>query len=653
MRFAALSALLLAFLFATNIYRAATQSITIDEALTYHEQAQGSTDTSPFNNNLNAWLCNLSTRLFGVSELAMRLPSLLGGALYFVSLFRLCLLLFGDSPWLLLAVALNSWNPFLLDYLSAARGYGMGIAFWTLGAFYAVRYLDIGSGDKREFTLLLKMAIALGLAVTSHVTEMFGAVALAASLAALLLTDSLIARNPKDALHFLVRRVVPLLLLLLLVAAPVLWPALRDRRIDRVDAVGTGYWKGLRSLVNACLLYKSTLLTRALPLWRLLDRRAWWLLLALFAGLAVAAAWISRLWLRRGRLGELSLRQRVLLLFSLALLLTFLLLWIEPRVFHHGYFGDRRLLFTAPPIFISCSLWLRELFAGAAARRALSIVGAAMAALLAINFALEFNVRYYLDWEFDAATRQAAAIIAQRRPRDSSRPVQVGANWLMRESLNFYRVSYGLDWVAEVTRDSPACTYDYYYVLADDLASLSRFGLEEIFRDRTARTVLAMPGVRARQREAALREAGFSGRPDCAADVMVDTSWTETGKPGSQRHLLRDFMEALQRPWTFARPALLFYVPRRSGVRFKMDFVIASHTFKETGPQRLTVWLNGRQIGQKLYRAPGEHTFEQEIAPEWLRSDGIALVETTLDKYYVAPDDGQKLGYLFVRGGFQ
>jgi hypothetical protein len=30
----------------------------------------------------------------------------------------------------------------------------------------------------------------------------------------------------------------------------------------------------------------------------------------------------------------------------------------------------------------------------------------------------------------------------------------------------------------------------------------------------------------------------------------------------------------------------------------------------------------------------------------------VTLVETALDKYYISPDDGQKLGYLFMDGGF-
>jgi hypothetical protein len=66
----------------------------------------------------------------------------------------------------------------------------------------------------------------------------------------------------------------------------------------------------------------------------------------------------------------------------------------------------------------------------------------------------------------------------------------------------------------------------------------------------------------------------------------------------------------------------------------------------------MTVRINGKELGRRFYDSPEEKTFEQVVPPEMLCPDGVALVETVLDKYYVAPADKAKLGYLFVRGGF-
>ena len=92
--------------------------------------------------------------------------------------------------------------------------------------------------------------------------------------------------------------------------------------------------------------------------------------------------------------------------------------------------------------------------------------------------------------------------------------------------------------------------------------------------------------------------------------------------------------------------------PRRANTKFSMDFVIHSGTFKETGPVHLTVFVNGQKVGEKTYTAAENQNFTAAVPETALRDDGIALVETTLDKYYKAPEDAQKLGYLFLRAAF-
>src|SRR5262249_42357713 len=95
-----LTALLLA-----NVYRAATQSIVHDEALTYNWFVAGPPIPAPgiaINNHvLNTQLARHAIALFGPSELSLRLPSLLGGALCFGALFVLARGVFVSGPWFL------------------------------------------------------------------------------------------------------------------------------------------------------------------------------------------------------------------------------------------------------------------------------------------------------------------------------------------------------------------------------------------------------------------------------------------------------------------------------------------------------------------------------------------------------------------------
>ena len=123
----------LAALLAVNVYRACTQSIVHDEAYTYHVylDAPVSTLFELYDANhhiLYTFLAKLCVVVFGPTEWSLRLPSLAAGALYFFTVYRLSLLLFPETASFLLSVLLLSLNPLVLDFLVAARGYGMALA---------------------------------------------------------------------------------------------------------------------------------------------------------------------------------------------------------------------------------------------------------------------------------------------------------------------------------------------------------------------------------------------------------------------------------------------------------------------------------------------------------------------------------------------
>ncbi len=132
---------LLAALFAVCVYRAFTQSLVHDEALTNELYITGPLANifNHFDANhhfLNTVLMRASAAIFGDSEWALRLPALGGAALYFTAVYRIAALAFWRwvVPLAAAATALLSLNPFLLDFMVAARGYGLALALlmWAL-----------------------------------------------------------------------------------------------------------------------------------------------------------------------------------------------------------------------------------------------------------------------------------------------------------------------------------------------------------------------------------------------------------------------------------------------------------------------------------------------------------------------------------------
>ncbi len=188
-----LAGLLLAAVFGMNVYRAAKQPITHDEALTYHGFV-----AVPFhrlithfdaNNHLvNTLGCRLTTSVLGVSEIAMRLPSLAGGLAYLTAVLLLCRSAFGQGLLFLTAVALLSLNPFVLDYLSIAHGYGLALGFLFWGMYHLDQFLGEeawrpGHPDRRR--RLVGGAVCLALAVCSNLTFSTIAASLAATFLAI------------------------------------------------------------------------------------------------------------------------------------------------------------------------------------------------------------------------------------------------------------------------------------------------------------------------------------------------------------------------------------------------------------------------------------------------------------------------------------
>src|SRR5512138_12440 len=93
------AAVLCASVFGLNIWRAARQSITIDEAFTYLEYVSQSWSSvflkmNEANNHvLFSALARLSVLAFGASEFSLRLPSVLASALFLYCVARLAFLL--------------------------------------------------------------------------------------------------------------------------------------------------------------------------------------------------------------------------------------------------------------------------------------------------------------------------------------------------------------------------------------------------------------------------------------------------------------------------------------------------------------------------------------------------------------------------------
>ncbi len=548
-----------------------------------------------------------------VSAFSLRLPDVVGGILFFAGLFLLGRLAFGDSPWLPLTVALGGLNPFALDVCSMAAGRGLGLGCWTLAAYLTARWV----ADGRPIPSLA--GALLGLAAAADPQQCFGVAALEIGLLV-----CLFATKGRGGIRIAMAEVAPLCLISWAIPALAYWVhppfAFSDRTAAR-------FLDGLKALATASALHVPS----STGFW---PRLGWIAIATTLVGLCAAAL------LSGGR------ERRLAMLFSVAGAAVGVLIWAVPRVGRDRWFGAEGLAFTLPLISFGGALLARRIHAKAGAVVVLGVVAA---------FAWRFQTHAYYGYEAQAATRD---VIARLEARERSQPkarLLVSAPSSRSPDIDVYRKLRGINWLAQAPDHSLECAADFYYLPVARFARMGSLGLRVIADDARAGTVLAEMGTAARARIGVLRELGFADEPQCNAGVMAEARWVDSNLYGSARYYLRDIDDRMlpdRWRWTYERPAFLLHQTRREGVRFRMDFLIHGLYFRDKLPVELEARVNGREIGRRRYTSLEQQSFDAAVPAEALREDGVALVETSIDRYYVAPEDRQKLGYLFIRGGF-
>ena len=97
--------------------------------------------TSANNHVLNTFLFRQSIAIWGQSDWAVRLPNVFAHLIYLIS--SLIIILQLTNKWILrLAgwILLNS-NPYLIDFFSLARGYGLAMGFTMMALAFFVAFL--------------------------------------------------------------------------------------------------------------------------------------------------------------------------------------------------------------------------------------------------------------------------------------------------------------------------------------------------------------------------------------------------------------------------------------------------------------------------------------------------------------------------------
>lgn len=435
-----LPGILLAAYILTRIF---TVSMTIDEPKTCLLYARydvvsimSNLNPDPNNHIFHTLLVKLFAGIFGLHQWSVRLPNLIGFVLFYTSGVALFKKLTANKWLLLAAILLFFTNPYLLDFFGLARGYGLSIGLLLTSIYFTVRFIE---KNKSSF---LTASLSFGILATYTQFPLLN--------------------------YFLA--------LLCFLGFYFLFIQKQSLRNWFIPVAAT--------LILGALLYlplKQLITHNAVPVWgtnNFIKDTAYSLLISLRYNHSIAfitslqtlfilllvgiGGGIAGLFFFRNRLSPLQ--YYALLFFSIALLLPVLFMVLQNKLLGTAYLLTRTALFLWP----LCLLFIIATLLLIAPGHKWSMALLVLICIAGLNHFLRCaNFTKTFEWTFNSSEKKVIRYLEKVHNRTQA-PISLNCHWNFYPSLDFYKESFGLDWLEilpyhENTHTNNAAEYYFTY----------------------------------------------------------------------------------------------------------------------------------------------------------------------------------------------
>ncbi len=121
---------------------------------------------------------------------------------------------------------------------------------------------------------------------------------------------------------------------------------------------------------------------------------------------------------------------------------------------------------------------------------------------------------------------------------------------------------------------------------------------------------------------------------------------------GAAAHFVSDILPPVGGwSWTNKRPTVQVKTNGTQNVKYEIDFSVADVTFQVTGPVNVTFFVNDHELGSERYTKPGAQHWEKLVPEEWLQPNTVTQISAEVDKVWVSPNDGARLGLILTKIG--
>jgi hypothetical protein len=489
------------FGFAWAVVRACVQSVTGDEAADYlffaaRRDPSSQWTASATNHLLNSALMRLSTSILGLSPLSVRLPTIIGAAIYIYVSYRVSKIISADWKVRIPILICLVYNPFIFDFFVAARGYGLANAFLLAAITLAAAGLP-RTDDPREAILpaaLSSVFLALSFSANFSFAFVDGTALLIIVVWATKKAAQADRKYPGIRWRTAAAGIVPGFVVMLFIPS---WTLLHWVDI-MIVAGGKTLRETLVSLMHASMYRLNPYLINPLllPVFEKLRRLV---LPVLGTFVFCQFGWIlSERFIRPHERKFATQEVDDTCLSSLACLVGAIavLTVVEHRVAYALF----RLLIPAGrtaiffiPLFVLLAGIAAGIPAGSRGARVCQIGLRSMLWVLSAYHLFSLRLTYFEEWEYQADINQAYAVVScYNREHKIQR---VGVSWYYDSGMNFYRLLSARETFGPFSSATAHRTDNDIYVLHGEFEKdfISSHGLHVVYRGASSMVVAVQP----------------------------------------------------------------------------------------------------------------------------------------------------------------
>jgi hypothetical protein len=438
--------------------------------ITFKRYVQGDTN----NHLLNTWLMELSIKLFGESEFTMRLPNVLSHLLFLVYSAKIVRTL-SSKALIIGGFLLLNMNPYLIEFFSVARGYGISMGLIMASLYFAYKFISLNGDYRNAFISVLFASIAV---LAYFLMINFLLIITSILLIQLILRYRNINGNTSSRKTlFLIRNsmfiVSPLMIFFYVI--PVI---INLKKVGSMD-FGTGF-----SFWHCTVFF---LIAEANAKFPKVDYKLF--IGEVFVALTLITSAVLIMYniiKKKERLFDSFLN----ILFMI-IILSFFASYLQKMFFNILYpLGRYALIYY--PLFTLLLIFLFNKLQNIS-RLAFRILFYSVLTIVMVNCLFYINFKSVHEWSTEADTRDMVNYLTQRKKEISpdKNNITIGVTFQSQFDVNFYKTLYHLNWLNENGASKIFDKLnDYYYLSADDTAELKGISYKIIKTYPNTKTML-------------------------------------------------------------------------------------------------------------------------------------------------------------------